>query len=166
MTDKAEQNVDQVELIRLQMEEITRLRGEVERLTSEADAHTTLKHIYSNPDSPEAHRIRAAAAALPIEKPKLLSVMAPPEMDRRESWRLYTRWALKKQIILETHSLPPKGWDAHLQANTYVPPEGDAMPPVLLTKDPISGVRIINNLLPGFTSHSDNGNGEGEPQAD
>ena len=109
-------------VIKLQMEEITKLRAEVTRLTEGADAHSTLQGIYRNPESPETNRIKAAAAALPIEKPKLLSVVPPIEMDRRQAWRLYERWALKRQIIKETHILPAPGWDAPLKTmSTYRP---------------------------------------------
>ena len=144
-----------------QMQEIDRLRAENERLMSQADAHTTLRSIYSNPASPEGNRIKAAAAALPVEKPKLLSVVPPIEMVRREAWRIYQRWSLRRQIIRETHGLPVKGWDAHLQDDVYVPPEGDDMPPVRVIKDPTTGgFKLLDNLLPGAKRNgSGNGNG-------
>ena len=170
MTDKAEQNVDQVELIRLQMEEITRLRAEVERLTSEADAHTTLRSIYTNPASPEGNRIKAAAAALPIEKPRLLSVLPSSEPSRVERWRAYERYRLKREILTETHRLPAPGWDGHLVSDTYQPPPGDAEPPLdLYGKDSISAFCTISSLMPGVpdTGGTSNGKAEDEPsQAD
>jgi hypothetical protein len=54
-----------------QMKEIDKLRAENQRLTAEADAHTMLKSIYLNPNASEASRIKAAAAAVQFEKPKL-----------------------------------------------------------------------------------------------
>jgi hypothetical protein len=62
------------------MQELDRLREEVERLKNGADAHTTLQAIYRNPASPEGNRIKAAAASLPIEKPKLMPERAPLEL--------------------------------------------------------------------------------------
>ena len=168
MTDKAEQNVDQVELIRRQMEEITRLRAEVERLTSEADAHTTLKSIYTNPASPECNRIKAAAAALPVERPRLLSVVPSSEPSRVERWRAYERYRLKREILVETHRLPAPGWDGHLVGDTYQPPAGDAEPPLdVFGKDSISAFCTISSLMPGVPDTGSNGKAEDEPsQAD
>jgi hypothetical protein len=57
-------------LLKLQTAKIEELAAENERLKTGADAHTTLRSIYTNPASSEGNRIRAAAAALPTEKPK------------------------------------------------------------------------------------------------
>ena len=72
----------------LQMKELDRLRAENERLRDGADAHSTLQSIYRNPASPEGNRIKAAAASLPVEKPKLMSIGPPIELNRRERWRV------------------------------------------------------------------------------
>jgi hypothetical protein len=61
------------------MAEITKLREENARLRSEADAHTVLRSIYSDPDAPQTNRIKAAAASLAHEKPRLQPV--PPPLD-------------------------------------------------------------------------------------
>ena len=39
------------------------------------------------------------------------------------------------------------------------------MPPVQIVSDPISGVRVIDNLLPGTTQRTLNGNGDGKGSA-
>ena len=169
MTDETEQqNVDPVEIIRMQMAEIDRLRAENKRLVSEADAHTTLRSIYTNPESPEGNRIKAASAALPIERPRLSAVTYYKQPDRKEAWRSFERWSLRRQIILETRELPKPGWDAHLVGDTYEPPEGDSLPPVDVESGS-SGFSVRTNLLPGMSPRTDNGNGkasEDEPQAD
>jgi hypothetical protein len=59
--------------------ELTKLRAENERLRSGGDAHTVLREIYNDPDAPQGNRIKAAQAALNVEKPRLESV--PPPMD-------------------------------------------------------------------------------------
>jgi hypothetical protein len=79
-------------VIREQMAEIEKLRAEYDGLVDEnrrlldwimgdADAHTVLQSVYTNPASSEANRVKAAAASLPFEKPKLTSV--PPCLELR-----------------------------------------------------------------------------------
>jgi hypothetical protein len=51
------------------MAEITKLREENARLrSSENNAHSVLREIYSDPDAPPAHRIKAAGLALQHER--------------------------------------------------------------------------------------------------
>jgi hypothetical protein len=52
--------------------ELAKLREENERLRSAAGAHDILKAIYLDPDAPQGNRIKAAAASLAHEKPKLM----------------------------------------------------------------------------------------------
>ena len=59
--------------------ELTKLREENARLRSGGDAHTVLKEIYNDPDAPQGNRIKAAQAALNVEKPRLEPV--PPPLD-------------------------------------------------------------------------------------
>jgi hypothetical protein len=59
--------------------ELTKLREENARLRSAAGAHDVLKAIYQDPDAPQGNRIKAAQAALNVEKPRLEPV--PPPMD-------------------------------------------------------------------------------------
>jgi hypothetical protein len=66
------------------MAEITKLREENARLRSEADAHTVLRSIYSDPDAPQTNRIKAAAASLAHEKPKLMPERAPLDLTAEE----------------------------------------------------------------------------------
>src|SRR6516162_7338780 len=79
MTETAEQKLTRYEyVIDAQMTEIDKLRAENQRLLDwimgDADAHTCLQAVYNNPASSEANRVKAAAASLPFEKPKLMSV--------------------------------------------------------------------------------------------
>jgi hypothetical protein len=117
------------------MAEIERLRAENERLTSALDAHAVLQSIYRDATQNGNLRVKAASAALPVEKPKLHSIVPPMALDRREAWRVYQRWRLRTQIVLETRNLPTPGWDAHLIGDSYEPPEGDDMPPVRVVSD-------------------------------
>jgi hypothetical protein len=90
VTEIIKQKLDEAAyIIRLQTARIAELEAENERLKSSLDAHGTLRLIYSNPNSPEGNRIKAAAAALPVEKPKLMSVVPSSEPDRKERWRAY-----------------------------------------------------------------------------
>jgi hypothetical protein len=78
LLDRAEYTID------YQRQEIDKLREQVDRLTVEADAHTTLRSIYTDPNASEGNRIKAAAASLPHEKPKMMSVPAPLELEAAE----------------------------------------------------------------------------------
>jgi len=130
------------------MQEIDRLRAENERLRDGADAHSTLQSIYRNPASPEGNRIKAAAASLPVEKPKLMSIGPPIELNRRERWRVFEMWSQRRQYIVEHRAIPPPGWDAHLKRDIFQEPPGDALPPVDVIEDPTSGFKVLSNLLP------------------
>jgi hypothetical protein len=89
--ESPQQKLDRYEyVIRLQMTEIDKLRGEVNGLIAwimgESDALTCLQSVYSNPASSEGNRIKAAAAALPFERPKLsmsVSVRGPAVLGER-----------------------------------------------------------------------------------
>jgi hypothetical protein len=70
------QYIDRLEYaLRAQMAKIDELRAENKRLVDwimgDADALTCLQAVYNNPASSEGNRIKAAAASLPFERPKL-----------------------------------------------------------------------------------------------
>jgi hypothetical protein len=68
-------------VIGLQMEEITRLRAVVAKLTEGADdAHSTLRRLYLDETQPSNTRLKAAAASLNFERPRLESVPPPLEL--------------------------------------------------------------------------------------
>ena len=71
-------------VIRLQMEEIEKLRAEVARLTEGADAISTLRSIYRDRDLPESLRAKGAIGCLPHEAPRLLPERAPVELQAEE----------------------------------------------------------------------------------
>jgi hypothetical protein len=147
-------------LCRAQADEITRLRAELARATEGAGAHQVLQSIYRNPDSHEVNRIKAATAAISFEQPKIGSVLPSlGNTNRRERWRVYEQWSLRREIVLKTRDLPPPGWDDHLQADTYVePPESEGMPPVDVV-DTGSGFKVLTNLLPKSGDRRAVGNG-------
>jgi hypothetical protein len=64
--------------------ELAKLREENERLRSAAGAHDILKAIYLDPDAPQGNRIKAAAASLAHEKPKLMPERAPVDASCEE----------------------------------------------------------------------------------
>jgi hypothetical protein len=70
--DSIKAKLDEYEtLLKLQMAKIEELVAENERLKSGLGAHDVLKEIYLNPDAPQGNRIKAAQAALNVEKPRL-----------------------------------------------------------------------------------------------
>jgi hypothetical protein len=91
MTETAEQKLNRFEcVIRLQMTEIDKLRAEVKRLVDwimgDTDALTVLQSVYQNPQASEGNRIKAAAASLAFERPKIsvqVSVRGPAVLGER-----------------------------------------------------------------------------------
>jgi hypothetical protein len=60
--------------------ELAKLREENERLRSEAGAHGVLRNIYLDEAQSSGVRVKAAQAALNVEKPRLAPVEAPLEL--------------------------------------------------------------------------------------
>jgi hypothetical protein len=115
-----------------------------------------LQSVCTGADVAIDHRVEAAGLLRRCESPRVTPESVHPAYsegdtaaNRTETWRVYERWQLRKQIVIETHDAPKPGWDNHLQPDTYAgPPEGNAMPPVRVVTDPVSGFRILDNLLP------------------
>jgi hypothetical protein len=142
------------------MAEVTKLRSENERLRADADAHGVLKSIYLDPDAPQSLRVKAASSALPVEKPRLMSVETSSGPSRFARWRAYERYRLKKEILTKTGQPPVPGWDAHLVDGVYEPPDGDSEPPLdLYGRDAIQALVTISGLVRAGR----NGNGGDEP---
>jgi hypothetical protein len=89
--ESPQQKLDRFEcVIRLQMAEIDKLRTENQRLLDwimgDLDSLTVLQSIYTNPTSTEGNKIKAAASALPFERPKIsvqVSVRGPAVLGER-----------------------------------------------------------------------------------
>ena len=62
------------------MAEITKLRAENARLRSEAGAHDVLRNIYLDEAQSSGVRVKAAQAALNVEKPRLTPQPAPLDL--------------------------------------------------------------------------------------
>jgi hypothetical protein len=141
--------------------EIEKLRAENERLRAEGGAHTALRSVYNDPQASETNKVRAAAAAIGYEQPKLGSILPSiGSINRTERWRVFEMWSQRRQYIIEHHDIPPAGWDAHLQRDNYVePPESEGMPPVDVLDTP-QGFRVLTNLLPKSGSQRKLGNGD------
>ena len=80
--DSPQQYIERLEFAcRAQIDEINKLRAENQRLLDwilgDADAHTILQSVYLDPVASQGNRIKAAAASLPFERPKLTSVEPP-----------------------------------------------------------------------------------------
>jgi hypothetical protein len=76
--------------LRAQMAKINELRSEIDRLVAwingDRDALTCLQAVYNDPNASEGNRIRAAASALPFERPKLsvsVQVAGPAVLGQR-----------------------------------------------------------------------------------
>jgi hypothetical protein len=83
--DSPQQYIERLEFAcREQIAEITRLRAENQRLVDwingDLDAHTVLASVYTDPAAPQGNRVKAAAAALPFERGKVLSVPPPIQL--------------------------------------------------------------------------------------
>jgi hypothetical protein len=107
---------DQYELvIRQQAARIAELEAEVERLRAEGGAHAALKDVYLNPGSSEGNKIKAAAASLPFELPKLMPERAPLELVAEPVETLFEQAdrRMRKQ-------LPLQGKDIEVQPNGEV----------------------------------------------
>jgi hypothetical protein len=78
-------------VVREQMKEIDRQRAEIDNLvawiTGERDALTALQVIYNDIKASEANRVRAAAAAIGFERPKLTATANLVVVDFRERVR-------------------------------------------------------------------------------
>jgi cell division septum initiation protein DivIVA len=71
------------------LDENEALRAEIAKLKGQlsADALATLQGVYLNPDEPAANRIKAAAAAIGYERPKLAATASLVVVDFRERVR-------------------------------------------------------------------------------
>jgi hypothetical protein len=58
----------------------------VAKLTGTDDAHSTLRRLYLDEALPPTARVRAAAAALNFEKPRLESVPPPLDLTAEETY--------------------------------------------------------------------------------
>jgi hypothetical protein len=146
--------------IKLLTEKLEELAETNERLQAGLDAHSTLQSIYRDESAPRSDRIKAANGAIAYEQPKLGSILpSVGSINRAERWRMFEMWSQRRQYIIEHRDVPPPNWDAHLQADVYTPPEGDAMPPVDVIDTP-SGFKVLTNLLPKSGQRRD-GNGNG-----
>jgi hypothetical protein len=155
LLDRCEYTID------YQKREIDRLRSEVQRLTDllegkGLDAHTCLRNIYTNPESSESNKLKAAASAISFEKPKLSIQAYVGQRDRRTAWQTYECWARKRQLIANGKPVVA-GYCDDLKGPDYQPPEGEHWPPKLIERDPVSGYRIIEDSI---TKPSNGGNGE------
>ena len=71
-------------LLKLQMQKIEELAAENESLRSGLGAHGVLKLVYSDDKQPAGVRVKAAQAALNVEKPSLKPQPAPLELVAEE----------------------------------------------------------------------------------
>ena len=166
VADSIKAQLDEAKYVmRRQMARIAELEAEVERLKAGLSAHGVLKQLYLNEAEPSGNRIKAASAAIGYEQPKLSVTAYVGQRDRREAWRIYEQWSLRREIMMKIKNPPPKGWDAHLQRDTYVePPESEGMPPVDVVEDPTSGFKVLSNLLPKAGEQRRLGNGNGSDE--
>jgi hypothetical protein len=83
MTADPHAQIAQLEfVVREQMKHIAVLQSKydalVEAMTKEYGAHAALVAIYSDPSKPDSVRAKAAASALPFEKPKISAPQQAP----------------------------------------------------------------------------------------
>jgi predicted HNH restriction endonuclease len=90
--ESAEQKLNRFEcVIRLQMAEIDKLRAEnqalVDWIQGDSDALTVLQTIYNSSTTSETNRVKAAAAAIGYERPKMMGATNLVVVDFRERVR-------------------------------------------------------------------------------
>jgi hypothetical protein len=90
--ESAEQRLNRFEcVIRLQMTEIDKLRTEnqalIDWIQGDSDALTCLQTIYNSSTASEANRVKAAAAAIGYERPKVAATANLVVVDFRERVR-------------------------------------------------------------------------------
>ena len=87
----AQQLLRYEDVIREQMKEIDRLRIEnqalVDWIQGDSDALTCLQTIYNSSTASEANRVKAAAAAIGYERPKMMGATNLVVVDFRERVR-------------------------------------------------------------------------------
>jgi hypothetical protein len=111
------------------------------------------------------YKVEAAELLRRHEAPRIASESVRPsyressgtEAERVEAWRVYERWQLRKQIVLSTKNPPTGDWDHELMS--YEPP-AQGWPPVRVVRDPASGYRLLDNLMPGFARISRDGSND------
>src|SRR6516164_1188378 len=101
------QMLDENEALRA---EITKLNGQLSTLVDwimgDADALTTLQGVYLNPDEPAANRIKAAAAAIGFERPKLTATANLDFVGFRERVRQARLKAVAKTLEKTIEHMP------------------------------------------------------------
>ena len=109
MTETVEEKLARYEtVISLQMEEIDRLRAQVTALTEGTDdAHSTLRRLYLDEAQNPGHRIRAAQAALNVEKPSLKPQPAPLELTAEPVIPLADLIRRRRARVAALEGLPP-----------------------------------------------------------
>ena len=145
-------DAEKIQLLRAKLEETLsendRLRAENESMKAGLGAHEYLQSVWRNQTSPEANKIKAAQAALPVEKGKMPTAYSSLDVDRKQRWLAYERFLVTKRSLEETRQLPPKGWDAKLVEGVYEAPAGDGEPPMdLYGQDAIPAHVMISELM-------------------
>ena len=98
-----------------------------------------LASVFEDQEADVSDRLEALALTRKFEAnrimPQSVHHTRREEVDRKEAWREYEIWHLKRKIIMATLDHPPKGWDDDLRSPDYLPPPGDAWPPTGRTPD-------------------------------
>ena len=109
IADSIKAKLDEAKYVmRRQMARIAELEAEVARLRSAAGAHDVLKEIYLDPDAPQGNRIKAAQAALNVEKPRLaMTAYAGKDLTREVVIPLAELVAKRRRRQAALENLPP-----------------------------------------------------------
>jgi hypothetical protein len=89
------------------VDENDRLRAVVAKLTGTDDAHSTLRRLYLDEAQNPGHRIRAAQAALNVEKPSLKPQPAPLELTAEPVIPLADLVRRRRARVKALEGLPP-----------------------------------------------------------
>lgn len=105
------QMLDENEALRTELADVKeQLATLVDWVMGDADALTVLQRVYLNPDEPAANRIKAAAAAIGYEKPKLAAtttvVVDFAERVRQARLRATAKLLAEPKVIEHDPALP------------------------------------------------------------
>ena len=106
-----------------------------------------LAQVFENREEEIGDRMDALQISRKFEAkkiaPQTVHISRQSELDRKEAWRDYELWCLKRDIVMATRDHPPKGWDDDLRSPDYLPPPGDEWPPGYVERTGRGNLKLV-----------------------